>query len=122
MRKLIGLALVLCLSACGSLGSIQNPITQNRLATIESTYGVLLSVAVGYRNACAEKRLPRSCRPIVAQLQSAGRVAHNRVLELRAFVRDNPTLDATVLITSAQSAVAAFQDVQTVYGVKAPGS
>jgi hypothetical protein len=115
MKTLLVTCFAVLLSACTT---INNPLTPGRLATIESTYGAALSVAVGYRNACARKAIPPSCRPIVVQLQNAGRVAQTRVLALRQFVQQNPTLDATNLISAAQSAVQAFQDVQTVYGVQ----
>ena len=109
----VACALVL-VSACTTL---QNPLTPTRLAAIESSYGIALSAAVGYRNACARKALPSSCRGIVAHMQSASRVAQARVLELRAFVRNNPELDAGALIAAAQSSVQAFRDIQAVYGV-----
>lgn len=115
MKKLGVLLIVLVLSACST---INNPLTQNRLAALESAYGVVLSAAVAYRNSCARGALPRSCRPITVELQKAGAVAQARVVSLRAFVRENPTLDAGSLLIAAESAVDAFQQVATVYGVR----
>lgn len=115
MRKLLGLVLVLFIAGCATMS---NPLTVNRLAALESAYGVVLSAAVGYRNACARKALPVSCRPITAELQKAGLVAQARIVSLRAFVRENPTVDASTLLVAAESAVDAFQQVATVYGVR----
>lgn len=115
MKKFLALAFALVLSACATL---QNPLTQNRLAALESAYGVVLSAAVAYRNSCARGALPRSCRAITVELQKAGKVAQSRVVALRAFSRDNPTLDIGDLLRSAESAVDTFHQVATVYGVK----
>lgn len=115
MRKLLILGFALVLSACAT---INNPLTVNRLAALESAYGVVLSAAVAYRNSCARGALPRSCRPIVVELQKAGSIAQQRVVSLRAFVRQNPTLDAGSLLQAAESAVDTFTQVAQVYGVK----
>lgn len=115
MKKLGVLLIALLLSACAT---IHNPITQNRLAALESAYGVVLSAAVAYRNSCARGALPRSCRAITVELQKAGAVAQQRVVSLRRFVRENPTLDAGSLLQAAESAVDAFQQVSAVYGVR----
>lgn len=115
MKKFGVLLVVLLLSACTT---INNPLTVNRLAALESAYGVVLSAAVAYRNSCARGALPRSCRPIVVELQKAGSVAQQRVVSLRRFVRENPTIDAGSLLQAAESAVDAFHQVALVYGVK----
>lgn len=115
MKRIGALLIVLLLSACTTLN---NPLTPNRLAALESAYGVVLSAAVAYRNSCARGALPRSCRSITVELQRAGSVAQLRVVSLRRFVRENPTLDASTLLVAAESAVDAFNQVSLVYGVK----
>ena len=114
MKRFFVVLCVLLVSACTT---VNNPLTPNRLATLESSYGVLLSAAVAYRNACARRALPASCRPIVVEIQKAGAVAQTRVLALRGFVRANPTIDATALLVAAESAVDAFRQVSVVYQV-----
>lgn len=115
MKKIGVLLITLLLSACVS---VNNPLTANRFAAVEAAYGVVLSAAVAYRNSCARGALPRSCRPITVELQKAGSVAQQRVVSLRAFVRENPTLDAGSLLQAAESAVDAFHQVALVYGVR----
>ena len=115
MKKIGVLLIALLLSACAT---INNPLTVNRLAALESAYGVVLSAAVAYRNSCARGALPRSCRAITVELQKAGGIAQTRGVSLRAFVRQNPTLDAGSLLIAAESAVDTFQQVALVYGVK----
>lgn len=109
------LLILFFLSGCAT---VNNPLTQTRLGALESAYGVVLSAAVAYRNSCARGALPRSCRAITVELQKAGSIAQARVVSLRAFVRQNPTIDATTLLVAAESAVDTFQQVATVYGVR----
>jgi len=118
MRKaLIVAALAIGLGGCvnGQLvnpfASFTNPVSKDTLAKVESAYGAALSVAVGYRNACANKALPPSCRAIVVQIQNADKYAHAQILVARAFVKNNPTVDASAVLTTAKQAVDAFTSV-----------
>lgn len=116
MKKL-AVVLVLFLGACAT---IQNPVTANELAAVESAYGVTLSVAVAYRNACARKAsyVYPSCRSIVPRLQAAGRSAQTAVVAARKFVRENPTIDASSLISVARLAVDQFKTIADTNGVR----
>lgn len=116
--KAVILAFAIFLGGCGHLGGIPNPVGPNTLAATESAYGIALSAAVGYRNACARRVIAATCRPIVARLQQVGRVAQVNVLAARRFIRENPTLDASSLIAAASASVQAFRDVQIQYGVQ----
>jgi len=115
MKKII-LAVVLSLSltACAS---IKNPFDKPTLAAVESGYGAALSLAVGYRDACAKRQIPPSCRPIVAELQFYGRKAQAAVVSARNFARNNPTLDITSALLAAKAAVDDFKAVETKHGV-----
>jgi len=112
----IGL-LVFSLGACAT---VKNPITSSQLATIESSYGVVLSGAVAYRNRprCTKTALESvsnicARRSIVVRMQQADAAAQVALGRARAFVRDNPTLDASSLLQAAQDAVAVFAQIQT---------
>lgn len=120
--RLIALLLVLALAGCATMN---NPISQNSLANIEATYGVALSAANAYRNLPLCKTgtttsLTNVCarRSIVVKIQSAVTKAQAADLQLRAFVKNNPTLDASSLISALQSAVAFLQSIETSNGVK----
>ena len=109
MRKaLIIAALTIGLGGCvnGQLvnpfASFTNPVSKDTLAKVESAYGAALSVAVGYRNACANKALPPSCRTIVVQIQNADKYAHAQILVARAFVKNNPTVDAFTSVSESK--------------------
>ena len=80
--------------------------------------GAALAVAVGYRDACAARAIPSSCRPIVFRLQEVGRQAQASVLAARNFVRNYPTLSAANAINAAQDAVNFFKSTQSSLGVQ----
>lgn len=121
MKKLV-LVLALILGGCGGFnpfGSIDNPLSPNRLAQVESAYGIALSAAVSYKRACAQRIIARAtCTPIVRVLQSYDRRAQVAIRAARTFVRNNPRLDATSIITNASLAVQTFQQAQAQYGVR----
>lgn len=114
MRKLV-LVLALILGGCASLPSVPNPLSPSSLYDIENAYGVALSQAVAYRgrplckvghlesvtNICAR-------RSIIVRLQKADGKAQIALANAKAFVRDNPTLDATSVLAIAQAAVTTF--------------
>ena len=115
MKKILAVvALSLFITACAS---IPNPVSKPTLASVESSYGAALSIAVGYRDACAKRQIPPSCRPIVFQLQAYGRKAQAAIVSARNFVKNNPTLDVTSALLAAKTAVDDFKAVQTRNGV-----
>jgi hypothetical protein len=114
-RIIFSIVLLLSLSACAS---IKNPFDKPKLVTVEASYGAVLSIAVGYRDACAKRLIPPDCRPIVKQMQAYGLRAQNAIVYARTFSKNNPTLDATNAIRVAQDAVNALKDYQSQVGVK----
>lgn len=117
-RIIVAAVLSISLMSCVGLQSFTNPVGRTQLVEIESAYGIALSVAVAYRNACAAKKIAATCRPIVAQLQSADRKAQGAIAALRAFVRANPTVSAASLAAAAWAAVDNFKAVEATYGVQ----
>ena len=126
MKRIIGILILgLALTGCAAFGSIKNPITADRLAAIESSYGIALSAAVAYRNTRLCKKneqatLSNVCayRSVILKLQAADRVAQRSLIDARKFIRENPTLDAFSVINVAQQAVTTFQTIQAEYGVR----
>jgi hypothetical protein len=129
MKKLAALLIVgTMLSGCATTNPIAtfittgvvNPITNTRLASIESGYGIALSGAVAYRNRprCTKTALESvsnlcARRSIVVRLQSADRQAQIALGKARAFVSDNPTLDPSSLLSAAEIAVSTFGQIQS---------
>lgn len=106
------------LASCFQTFSPINNASVEQLAEVESAYGIALSVAVGYRAACAQRAIPPSCRPIVVALQGYDRKAHAALVAARRFIKLNPTLDAFSFIGAASQAVRDFQTAEASYGVK----
>lgn len=117
-RLLITITLALTLGGCALFRAYDNPVGPNQLAAVESAYGIALSVAVAYHDACGRKVIPSSCRPIVVRMQTVGAVAHRSVITARNFVRQNPTLDASSVVQAARVAVENLKAVQAQYGVQ----
>ena len=126
MKRIIPLLLVLSLGGCvngqifNPFASFTNPATKDRLAELEAGYGAAASLALGFRNACAAGNLPVSinCKPIVKQIQNADNYAYAQIVVARTFVKNNPTVDASVVLSTAQNAVAAFRQAEAANGVK----
>lgn len=117
MRKVLVVLFALGLSACAT--TFQNPVSRTTLVTSESAYGVALSAAVGYRKLCADKVIARAtCAPVVAKLQDADRKVQVALKNLRAFVKDHPTVDAVSLVTAVEDAVEDFRAIASANGVK----
>lgn len=104
MRILMIPLMLLSLGLCGC-GSIPNPITTDRVVVIKESYGVALSAAVAYRDSCAQRILPPSCRTVVPRLVAANRrveIALSRLSSLEAL---GPAVDLTEAINALSDAV-----------------
>lgn len=119
MKRLLLVAFcAMSIGACTPLFSIPNPVSRTDLGYVEATYGTALALMVGYRNSCASKVIPPSCRPVVEKLQSANAVAKVAIDNAHAFVKNNPTVNASSLIAAAQAAVDAFRNIEAQNGVR----
>lgn len=92
--------------------TIVNPVTRNELATIERSYAIAATAVKAYRRLGQCRRgqvetFERPCyrRDVMLQLQAADRTAYAALREARAFVRNNPTLNAFSVLAAARSAV-----------------
>lgn len=134
MRRFLVLAAVgLSLAGCATLpdgkkvflptASVQNPVTPQNLADIKATYAIAQTGAVAYIDRYRQghrctKTAPESLgnlcsrRSVVLKLQDADRKATMALGRATVFIRDNPTLDASSLISAAQIAVGAFYELQ----------
>ena len=132
MRKIIlavALALAIPLGACGTVPGkiasavtvgVDNPVSIQELATVEASYGAVLSAAVTYRRLCIAKQtaiVGTNCRAVVAKIQDANRFAHAQILVARDFVK-NKKVNASVAIATARQAIAAFQAATPAVGAQ----
>ncbi len=100
-------------------GGITNPITTQQIYNLEAAYGIAVSAAVAYRERprctkTALESLSNICarRSIVLKLQSADQKAQFALAQLKTFVTNNPTLDASDLFGLANTAVSAFTQLK----------
>lgn len=135
MKKLLVVALAFSLAGCATpfgtavtslvTTGVANPVTNDQLASVISSYGIAQTAAIGYIN------LPRctktnnfsatnicSKRSVKVIIQAADREASDAINAAVAFTRANPTVDATDIIGIAYNAVAKFNQLETTYGVK----
>lgn len=130
-RIFVAAALALSLAGCvtNSNGTVtifpvvKNPVSLASLYDIKATYAIAQAGADSYiqryrdGHRCTKTSLESatnicSRRSIVLKLQNADRIAQIAIGRADAFIRDNPTIDATSVISAAQSAVGAFFQIQ----------
>lgn len=133
MLKIILVALAVSLGGCATLpdgtkvflptASVANPVTPGVLYDINATYVIAQAGANAYiqryrdGHRCTTSALESpsnlcSRRSVVAKLRNADAKASVALGRASAFVRDNPTIDASSVISAAQLAVGAFYDIQ----------
>jgi hypothetical protein len=124
-RIILALTLALTLGACNTTvgPSIPNPISPTSLYDIEATYAIaqagvdiyIQRYRDGFR--CTKTKLESvtnlcSRRSIAVKMQNAERAAQIALGRAEAFVLANPMIDATSVISAAQSAVTALYQIQ----------
>jgi hypothetical protein len=135
MKNILAITLALSLGGCATpfgttvsnlvTNGVANPVSNDQLAGVISSYGVAQTAAIGYMG------LPRctktnnfsatnicSKRSVKVVIQAADREASQAINAAVAFTRANPTLDATAVINIASAAVDKFNQIETTYGVK----
>lgn len=132
MKRFLLIAL-LALGGCATMpdgtkvflptASVKNPVTPASLYDIKATYTIAQAGAAAYidryraGHRCTKTALESvtnvcSRRSVVLRLQQADRTAQIAIGRVDAFIRDNPTIDASAVVSAAQMAVGAFYDIQ----------
>lgn len=133
MRIILALTLALSMAGCvkGPGGttiflptaSVANPVTSTGLYDLKATYAIAQAGADAYIQRyrdgfrCTTARLESvtnlcSRRSVVLKMQAADRTAGIALGRVDVFIRDNPTIDASAVLSAAQSAVTAFYQIQ----------
>lgn len=124
MKKIIPIFMItLFLSGCASLG-IKNPISNNTLGTLISSYGLVDTAVIAYAGLprCTTTK-PLSItfvchkRSILVAAQAFDAEANKAINKAVAFQRANPSLDASSYIQAAQDTFDAFKGFVTANGV-----
>lgn len=139
MRKLLlvpALFIALALSGCAGFdksvfegglsltAEVQNPITREQQAAVESSYQVAVSAALSYarlrRCGVGETAsVTNHCSQwtSVQKLQSYNRVAFKAIERLRAFMDNNETVSAIKAFNEATAALKSFKSTAAATGI-----
>ena len=113
MRRFAIILFVLALGACAS-----NPISREALVAAESGYGAALSAFNGYKDLCARRVIPSSCRTVVQTIQPKVRVAHVAVTYARNLHLQGNTVLLPAAMIDAQRAINDLKAANAQLGVK----
>lgn len=119
--KKFALLLILSLAGCAGLpppfNSFANPLTASTVTGVNASWGGALALAANYRDACANRMIPPSCRPIVVKLQQWAIAPQAAVSAMnKAAVGGN--VNIVSLTQAASDAVNDYKTLQMQYGVK----
>ena len=106
MKRILAVALLaIGLGGCASFGTFTNPVTTDRVVLIKQGYGVALAAAVAYRDSCAKRLIPPSCRTVVPQIVAANRKVEVALARLEAIRRLGPNVSTVEAINALSDAV-----------------
>lgn len=118
--RIVAISLALILAACAGKPpiAISSAVTLNSLYTVEAGYGVALAAENTYKNLplCKTGTTPSltnicAKRSVIVRLQNADKQVVNAITIARDFIKNNPTLDASSYISTAQNALSALQSI-----------
>ena len=132
-RTLAVILLATPLAACGAGSTIDtafnaltttitNPVTSVDIYRVKNTYAAADQLVVDYRKYCwsqpyaalmadpIAKPICQNRRPVVRAAQSYRAKASFAIGQADTFIRNNPTLNASTVVTAAWSAVTAYQN------------
>lgn len=123
-RIVLALVLGLSLGGCAQLQKFQdaltlttatvtNPVTKDRLNDLEAGIRIVFAGLKAYKSACINGTADVHCRTNIQQIQVYTRQVPVPLAQLRAFVKNNDQINATIvynnlvtLITNAKQAAA----------------
>ena len=114
MRKF---AIVL-VAALGVSGCATNPVSREVLVATESAFGASLSAFNGYRDLCARRVIPQTCRTVVQGIQPKIAYAYNALRTARTIYMQGNTVFLPTAMAAAQSAVADLRAATSGLGAK----
>lgn len=119
MRKIAMIALALALAGCATFKplDLNTTVSRNTLVGIESGYGIVLSGERTYKSLCVAKSIPVTCRAVVVRLQAADRKTAQAIHAAAKFISTFPTVDASNVISAAQSALDELRSILGSTGV-----
>lgn len=127
-RIIIALTLALSLGGCAGVpdpfklltlatASVQNPVTPTMLYQAEQGMVAVVEGLLIYKDSCARKVIPQSCREVIAQIQVYTRQAKPLLVSLRKFVRENDQVNAVAVYNAVQDLLAKIKAARAASGV-----
>lgn len=116
--KLVIPVAILALAIAGCATKIPNPVSKTALDKIEAGYGASYVLLEGWRDQCAARQIPLSCRIQVPKAQEVARQAQATLIDARDLVDNHPEIDATTAIAKSSTLVSRFKAILAQYGVK----
>lgn len=133
MRKLL-IVPILCLGlgGCASLpsihtietaiqlgtASIANPVTKQRLYQIESAITIVFAGLNTWKDQCRAGTIPASCKDQIAHVQIFTRQLKPYLVQLRAFVKNNDQVNASVVFNQITDLISAIKSQAATNNIK----
>lgn len=129
MKKLISIAFVaLSLGGCAYIKNIEtaiqlgtasaaNPVTPTRLNQMESAVTLVFAGLNAWKKSCVQALLPASCKTQIAGVQIYTRQIPPYLSQLRAFVKTNDQVNATVLFNQIVALIGTVKSQAAAGGV-----
>ena len=114
MNRIVAILLASALSACATFA---NPLTPTTINTVNASWGATLALGANYRDACATRIIPPSCRSIVINLQKAA-IPVQAAVKAANQASIAGTVNAVSLAQAASDAINDYKTLQMQYGVK----
>lgn len=129
MRKIfLALTLALSLGACSTLqnietavqlgtASIANPVTKTRLNQMESAVTIVFAGLKAWKTSCQQGLIPAVCKTQIFQVQVFTRQIPPYLAQLRAFVRNDDQINATVVFNQLTDLIGTVKSQAAANGV-----
>lgn len=92
-----------------STASIANPVTPTMLYDVENGMTIAFAGLGAYKRSCVELLIVQSCRATIGRIQVYTRKIKPVLIQLRAFVRNNDQVNATVAYNAVMGLIAGFK-------------
>lgn len=102
--------------------TVVNPVSATNIYQVKNAEAAVLELSVAWRRNCwskpyvelmkeaVNKALCQNRRPTLRKIQDAKAYASLAIMEAEAFVRNNPTINATTAIQAAWNAISAYRN------------
>ena len=127
-RIILAVTLAFALTGCATIknietavqlgtASIANPVTPTRLNQMESAMTIVFAGLKAWKSSCKKGDIPDSCKKQIADVQVYTRQIPPYLAKLRAFVKDNDQVNATVAFNTILDLISTVKTQAAASGV-----